>query len=666
MIDFTVVAERFRRPLTRQTALMLPVFDRLASSVELLVRQASVAETATRGYPMLRYRDGAVGVRLHLGSGVVLPTAVTPLGIADGLRTGGVTFMAGLGLTGITVEQDLALPRLAGVLIEMLGGIEASLGRHLHAEPGMFDPRRVRFSDIFGLANLGWSGLIGSANQPQLRAAAQGGLAARDLAMVLGIIGSSGSAPRGVTAPDSHSQAPPDGPLDGIAPLISDALLLIPLVPSVVDVLLSDAILATQRRLLTELSTQIEPHLRELRNGVVDAWSDAFDLATTVHFAIAATNLVVQIDALLLTSGFPVWFAELVAGVTDFANGLTAWGTWTSAMLTVVQLASEDLMDVDLLPWLAGNLLPGWLADQVPLPSVTIGDIVELAAGQGDPDLRARLHDALDRLSTVAHYTPFTGNLDERLAAARDIGDLILSPTPFTYPPDVLPTTPLNAFPNVYEAIFGGGRRAALTDTVRRLGVDAHGSILDTLRVGQQLADGAVALSATEGLRQGRVGAALRLPERELAERGIVESLFAPLRDDTETRDADPLAVAFEGAVSIGGIATAATAIPAYIGQLRDYWTVRRDPRNHPTSAHILARRGRFAGVRVPRLVVGAAGWRADEPLAVVVATRFRSAVADAYREGLARMTAEQSEASISDARPGPGGAHHGGGRRGR
>ena len=286
----------------------------------------------------------------------------------------------------------------------------------------------------------------------------------------------------------------------------------------------------------------------------------------------------------------------------------------------------------------------------VPLPTLTIGDLVDYAAGRAVPAIRERLDTWLDRLSTIVYVTPFTGDLHERIDAARDIVNLVLTPSPFTYAPDVLPTTPLAGFPDIYQAFLGGGRRAELLASVARLGSEAEVGVISSLRAAQGLARGAAMLSAAEGERQARLGAGLNLPERERAGRALAASLFGPLRSEVEARaaatPADPLALAFDAAVAGGGITAAAGAVPAYVGRLRDRWTVRTQATAHPTSAHILARHGYFAGVRVPRLTVRAENHLADADLATATATRFRSVVGRAYLDGRARMAVLQAEAT--------------------
>ena len=359
MIDFAALARQFQAPLTAQTTLMVPVFARLARAMERLARQADQLERATRAYPVLRYRGDAVGVRLHLAPDARLVPVDAGLGLGEGLRTGGTRFVAGLRLAAVSVEQDMALPRLVWTADEALAVIEASLERHRRPTAGMFDPRSVRFSDVFGIANLAWSSLLGAENQRQLRGAAEGVVAVRSLFTVFGT--SSQPASEGSAEAETGG-----GSLADLVRLPAEGLMVLPLVVPLADALISDGVLAAQRRLLVELSTGVEPPLRELRSGVVDAWLTAYDVGTTVHFTLSAAELVIAVNRLLLEHGFPVWFEGILNGITEFGRGVTIWGSFSRAVVIAFQLATDDLMHVDLIPWIAANLLPSWLASQFP------------------------------------------------------------------------------------------------------------------------------------------------------------------------------------------------------------------------------------------------------------------------------------------------------------
>ncbi|MGH9277039.1 MAG: hypothetical protein ACRD12_02870, partial [Acidimicrobiales bacterium] len=122
------------------------------------------------------------------------------------------------------------------------------------------------------------------------------------------------------------------------------------------------------------------------------------------------------------------------------------------------------------------------------------------------------------------------------------------------------------------------------------------------------------------------------------------------VRGRVAARPPDPLARAFEEAASSTGIVTAAAAVPAYVGQMRRFWATRTAVEPRPTSAHILARHGRLAMVRVPRMSVHTGGRAPDADLAAMTAARFRASVGTAYRDGRARLA--------TLARAGGGGGH--------
>ena len=143
---------------------------------------------------------------------------------------------------------------------------------------------------------------------------------------------------------------------------------------------------------------------------------------------------------------------------------------------------------------------------------------------------------------------------------------------------------------------------------------------------------------AVEADRAASMGSVGRMRELAADSAVLSERVFGPeadrLRADAEGRQPDPLATAFEQAVTSGGFALVGGAIPAYVGEMRRFWATKRPPVPPPTSPHILARHGRLGGVRVPRITVRASGRVADRQLAALVAARFHDAVGEAYVGG--------------------------------
>ena len=640
-IDFAAVAALFRTPLTAETTLMKPVFDRLVDAVKDLDRTSLLAERATRAYPVLRYRDGALAV--HVDVAGAPPLARTgSLELAEGLRDGGRRFVEGLGWVRTAVDQELALPRMLDVPLDALRAVAASLDRFSRATPAMFDDRRSRFSDVFGLLNLGWSSLLGRADQDQIRAAAGGAMAGMTLVdIVFSFLPADPPELAALSGLDRLQEK-----LDEKAKLVLDIVLILPVVGLAIEVLVADGSIYVERLLLTELSG-VEQKVYDLRSGVVDGLLMAFEAGSTAHFFVAAAELVLGLDVAVLTTGFPAWLDGLVAGVTDLVQSIGDWGRWITSLLEAVRSVVDDFMNFDLMGWIAGMLLPAWLLSVLPaLPRLTVDDLIGMAVGEAVGSVRSALESwfgAADRaLSVVPGDT--AASYRAKLAAAGEVVDIVLTPTPFTYPPDVMPTGPLAGFPDIYESVFGGGRRALLLDSVRTFGDELRAGVVGTLRGGAALAGGLADMAGAEGERQATFGAGLHLREWERGSRGVAHDLFSPLEGDVRSRmaarRADPMALAFDDAAASVGIAAAGAAVPAYVGEMRRFWAARATPVEHPTSAHILARHGRLAMVRVPRLTLHAEGREPGADLAAQAATGFRGAVGTAYRDGRARLAA--------------------------
>lgn len=655
MIDFAAIADAFRPAFAVQTHGWPTLFDRMDKLLDDLGDRSRDAERATRAYPVLRYRDGAVGVRLAPGPAPLLGAVDgTGRGLGEGLVGGARDLVSGFALVGTMVEQELALPRELSVLAGLAGTVDASLARYDRADPSMFEASARRFSDVFGLAGLGWRALQGARNHTQIRGAAesfalllQPGTDAAGASSTGAVGPSGGSGPTGLAGLADL--------LDEKARLSTDALLLLPVAGLALGVLLDAGVLAAEEAIVGGVAG-VEREVLGLRSDLVDGWLAAFDLGSTMHHLTSAADLVLSADSILLTTAVPVWLDGLLAGVQHLLRALTDWVAWAGSMVAAFQGAATDLMAVDLMPWIVRNVLGDWVARHVPLPSLTLEAVVALAAGEGDPSIRDTLDSYLDDVDELLSYVDYVhdvSGLRAKVADLRLVLGLTLSPTPFTYPPDVLPTGPIAGFPDVYAAVFGGAARADLIGAVRLLGADLQRSVDEVGTAGADLAAGLASTAEDELRHQRATGAGLAIQRRSAGEGSIVSALVAPLRSDLTTRvageAADPLAAAFEaqfqGAAGVATMAAVAGAIPAYLGEARRFWDVRSVRLEHPTSAHVLARSGRLGLVRVPRLTLGAHGRQPDPVLAAQVADGFRDVVRESYREGRRRLVAAAAPA---------------------
>ncbi|MDN5789391.1 MAG: hypothetical protein L0H25_00790, partial [Micrococcales bacterium] len=516
MIDFAAIAAAYRAGFATQTHGWPTLFDRMEKLLERLTDTSGEAERATRAYPVLRYRDGSVGVRISLGAGALGADALGGAGLADGagrglaegLTAGSRQFVAGFGQVGAMVEQELALPRGMSVLADLAAAVDASLARFEHADASMFDDRARRFSDVFGLAGLGWRALQGPQAQDQLRRAAF--RFGHGVEFFRSLSPPGGAAGPAVTDPTERMEAL-GAAIDEQAQLTLGALLLLPTASEALDVLLGAGVLAAEESILSAV-VGIERDVQALRASVVDAWLAAFDIGATLHALASAADLVLSLDSSLLTGALPLWLDALLDGVEVMLDGIRAWGAWTTAMVGAFQVATDDLMGVDLMPWVVRNVLGDFVADHVPLPNVTLDDVIRLATGEGNLALRDDLDDffgAVDKLLWGVDLVHDVSGLRRKAADLRQIVGLTLSPTPFTYPPDVLPAGPLAGFPDAYAAVFGGSARADLLASVRTLGGQLQRSVHDMGIAGRALAAGLATAEESELDRHKQLGAGI-------------------------------------------------------------------------------------------------------------------------------------------------------------
>jgi hypothetical protein len=630
-IDFAAIADRFRESLGKQTKQMKPVFERLADSVRRLAEQADAAERATRAYPVLRYHGNALSVRVETLGAPLLPAA-PPLGFVDSLRTGGREFLAGIGWIRTAVQQEIALPRILGVGLQALGTVLASLERFERPSPGMFDPRERRLSDVFGLLALTYRSLLGAEARAQL----------------LEVAGASG---RAMIFYRIYKRLLPDPPeyasmsavdqwvhtFEGKARDFLDYVLLLPILGELLAVLLHDAALEVKRLVLTELSG-LEAKVHALRATAIDGFLKALDLGTVAANWLTAARVVVLLNLEIVAVAAPKYLETLLDGLRGFADGVTAWGMWLTDLLETVRAVVDAFMSFDLLGFALRVMFPGWLIDLLPeLPTFTVDDLITMVIGGALSHVRDTINDWFNAALLVLSL-PGLGSYYDKVEALKEVFNIVVTPRPFTLPPDVMPRGPLAGFPDVYEAFFGGGRAASFLGGLERLGVEARAGVRGTIQGAATAMIDLGAIFAAEADRAVQLGSAARMRELALGAASMAERVFGPEADrlagQIAARRPDPLAAAFEAQVASQGFSLVGAAIPAYVGAMRRYWVARRPLVEPPTSPHILARHGRLGAVRVPRMAIRASGHRANRALAGRVAERFREAVGSSYVSG--------------------------------
>ncbi len=632
-IDFAVIADQFREPLTKQTHPLGPVFEKLEEAVKKLAEQSVRAERATRAYPIFRYRDGALAVHVDPLGAAPLPSATPPLAFVDGLKTGGQQFLAGIGWTRTAVRQELALPRLLLVTSELVKIALDSIDRFRPPTSAMFDPRERRLSDLVGLLVLGYNSLLHSRTQLLLFA-----LGSVDFYHEY----------QQLFPSETAAPAPAAGTVDTLVDLadstaaqLLDAVVLLPVLGETLAVLVHDGSLEAKRLILVELS-EVEGKVRGVRAAALEGLVEGADLGRLAAEWLFAARIVILTDLAILTTVGPSLLNSFLQGVRAFAEGVTEWGKWLADLMEKIRSIVEAIMNFDLLGFAIRLVIPPWILDLLPdLPKITVDDLISFLLGLGAAWVKTTLNaffDAALRILNTIDQVYDVEDLYWKVDALAEICNIVLTPTPFTLPPDVMPTTPLAGFPDIYEAFFGGGRAATLVSTVDRFGVEARAGIRTALGGAATFLEELGSAFAVEADRAATLGSVGRMRELAAGSADLAERVFGPEAESARARverpRTDELALAFEQAVTSGGFALVGSAIPAYVGELRRFWAAKRPPVERPTSPHLLARHGRLGGVRVPRMTVRASGRSPDRRLATLVAGRFHDAVGEAYVSG--------------------------------
>src|SRR3954447_10515770 len=126
-LDLTPLAGAFAmqlRLVTVAARLMAPALARRLAA-------ARTVDLATRGFPVVRFHDGAVSLRLPPGLLGTLVPATPPPSFLGQLQAGGRDFVQGLGRALSLPQADDAtvIPRFATALDRALADVEASFAR---------------------------------------------------------------------------------------------------------------------------------------------------------------------------------------------------------------------------------------------------------------------------------------------------------------------------------------------------------------------------------------------------------------------------------------------------------------------------------------------------------------------------------------------------------
>jgi len=630
-IDFARIAAFYRAPMMMRAKTMSEALARLGQWLDVRLHQVRAMEVATRAFPVIRFYNGAVTLWIDPSQHRLLSPDVAAPDLGESFREGGRRFLRGLRRVGDAVEEELALPRLAGTFSSMLDTILAAMERYPVPTPSMFDIRVPRsISDLFGQGALFFRAFTSSLDQVN-SFASEG----HQLYQSLGSSSGSGA-----------ESAPTDWPAlmaEGIR-WITGAALLIPIASMLLVSTLRSAILILKTELVRQFQL-IEAEIFALRRDVIDFFYTTLGGFGPLAFDfLLATQLVVMQNVDYYFRFAALYMRNLLWGVRFFAEQLSEFLRFFTVIIEAVRSTLEAILNFDLMPiFLAALGIPPLLMRALPSPPrLTIDDLISMWLGLGVVVAREALNAFLFAIEhSPAMYTLglFT-SIQERVRALRRLLNITLTARPFT--PETAMSLPLAGFPDIYAAFFGAGApnfAAALSNASAQLQSDING-LFTSGRDFLLATSRAFSRAAGQAARLGSPAQYALMTER--AEQ-LSSSVMSPVSDELRARMAersDVLANSFDRFVAGGAFDVIGAALPLYVEQMSRYWTEQTEAqvsRVNPTSPHILARRAGLRRVRFPRLLIHAPGRALDADLIARVAERFKGAIENAYVTGLAQ-----------------------------
>ncbi len=652
-LDFESIVAPFRPPVRLQMRILTGAFERLGRWLAPRLRETERLERETRAFPILRFYDGALTVRLDRSQRGGLTPDEGPPTIWEGLAAAGRRFVGGIRMIGTSVCQEWLLPGLFSDLADLAQEIMDSVDRFRRPTPGMFDPRQRTWTDLFGEAALALRAFLRS--MPQIREFAAGGL---ELRRAL-----AGDLQGGAPEPSAPT---PDQPLEvriqawaesleNVLRYLVAGLMLIPVLPHYL-MLLVEAGGIRARVLILERFRRWEAQLFARRRQVIDFF--AFRLLGHLRKAYQLVEAVAQFLGahLRFFTGFVMLYGLGVLSILrNYTDDLTRFFQFWTNLVEAVRSALEAFLDFDLMPLILAAMGPvGWIIAAVGSPPrFTIGDLFDTLVAGGVSVARTSLEAWLANLELAVEAAGFIAgspdldHIGDRIRALRQVLNISLTPRRPLPAETRLPNLTGITFPNFFDAFFGPAApnlRRALGDLATAGTTTVTGILDSTVRLLRE----AGTVFDEPAARAARLGSpanyrALAAGAAQLAETALGDQTTA-LRE----RIAGRAASQFESWVATGGFALVGEFLPGYIAAMRRRWHEQAERRRAelPTSPHIVDRRARLGRVRMQemRLRVGApAGGAAaalDDALIGTLSLRFKTAVEDAFRTGRAQHEA--------------------------
>jgi hypothetical protein len=626
-IDFARIAALYRAPIMMRAKTMSEALQRLGEWLKKRLLEVRATELATRAFPVIRFYNEAVTMWIDRSQhGLLTPNQAAP-SLGESFREGGRRFVRGLSRVGDAIEEELAIPRLTGTFSGILQTIVDAMDRYPEPTPAMFDIRAPwRVSDLFGQGALFFRAFTSSLNQVNSFASEGHQLYA--------MFGSS-----------SENESPTNWPTlmrDAVRQVVG-AILLVPIATRLFVTTLNSLILIVKIELLRQFQ-EIEAEVFALRREVIDFFYTSLGgFGPKAFDFLLATQLIVMENVGFYFRFTTLYLHELLGGIRFFALELSTFLRFFTRIIEGVRRTLEAILNIDLMPiFLAAIGVPSVVLSALPIPTLTIDDLISLWLGLG----RVAVRESLDLfLGALANHPIILGlsiftSIRSRIKALQRLLRISLTARPFIRETALPP--PFARFPDIFAAFFGPGA-PNIAASMATATAELQASVAELFTAGHDFL-----LNTSEAMRRAAARAAtLGSPSTYalLAERAeqLSSQVFGPMAGELRQRiagHADSLARSFERFVAGGAFDVIGSVIPLYVEQMSGYWLERTEEEATsptPTSPHILARRAGLRRVRFPRLIIRAPGRALDADLITRIAERFKAAIENSYVTGLAQ-----------------------------
>lgn len=620
-IDFASIAQTFQLPYQRDVSSIKDSFERLGDWLSQRLERYTALEQSTRMFPLVLFRGDALSAWIDSSQHESLTAALPP---ADAWRRAlsdaAQALLRGLRAIPRAVEEALLIPRLLSTIDDLLRIVVASLERFSEPRAAMFDPRARRASDIFGELGLFFRAFGTSLGQVQQVTAIAGEL----------------MRPGASTAPTTPDRDLP-AVLAEVGRGLTGGVLATLRLSQLLEVIMQSGGLAFRIQMLATLR-RFESRIQLMRRNVLDIVYVGLQAHARRGVAVVSALNVFVMDNLRYYAKLGQVLGSGVAfGVRNYLLELSEYLRWWTDLIERVRSGIQSVLDFDLMPFLARTLgIPPFIIDLLPLPKVTVDDLLSIATGFGTVAIGATLNQWLLGVERILHAgnlvvsdEPGVLPLYKRVRALRYALNTVLT-RPAPLPAEArLPSTPLASAPNVYAAFFGAGLPFA--DVRANLTQDL-GGIFGAGSYALQRLSGAFESAAARAASLGRVDQYEAITANAISQSSAI---FGAQELELRPRTADQLGGAFEQWIAHGGFELVGDGLAVYTSEMQRYW--QEHGAEPPTSPHILDRRRPLGRVQMPRLVIRAAGRQVDAALISDIAAQFQSAVRDAFSRGSAQ-----------------------------